>query len=75
MREVSCAANAIFQEIKDIVSELPDEIVERYYGCGSPIPDDIKDLTVLDRGCGTGRDVYVVSRPSKIGRASCRERV
>lgn len=62
MREVSCAANAIFQEIKDIVSELPDEIVERYYGCGSPIPDDIKDLTVLDRGCGTGRAVYVVSR-------------
>ena len=41
---------------------LPDEIVMRYYGCGSPIPDKIDGCTVLDLGCGTGRDVYVVSK-------------
>ncbi|MBQ3404759.1 MAG: methyltransferase domain-containing protein, partial [Oscillospiraceae bacterium] len=44
------------------VSALPDEIVMRYYGCGSPIPDKIEGCTVLDLGCGTGRDVYVVSK-------------
>lgn len=70
MREVSCAANAIFQEIKDIVSELPDEIVERYYGCGSPIPDDIKDLTVLDRGCGTGMFTWCQGLSGQAARSS-----
>ncbi len=48
--------------IKKIVSELPDEIVERYYGCGSPVPNAIEGCTILDLGCGTGRDVYAASK-------------
>jgi len=58
----SCAADSIPEPVKRIVSELPEEIVMRYYGCGSPIPDRINGCTVLDLGCGTGRDVYVVSK-------------
>ena len=58
----SCASEGIPEEIKEIVAQLPDEIVMRYYGCGSPIPDKIDGCTVLDLGCGTGRDVYVVSK-------------
>ena len=57
-----CASHGIPDIVKSIVSELPDEIVERYYGCGSPVPDAIEGCTVLDLGCGTGRDVYVVSK-------------
>ena len=30
--------------------------------CGSPIPPLLEGLTVLDLGCGTGRDVYIASR-------------
>lgn len=58
----SCASHCIPDNIKKIAAELPDEIVTRYYGCGSPIPDEIEGCTVLDLGCGTGRDVYVVSK-------------
>ena len=34
----SCASAGIPEPVKRIVAELPDEIVMRYYGCGSPIP-------------------------------------
>jgi 2-polyprenyl-3-methyl-5-hydroxy-6-metoxy-1,4-benzoquinol methylase len=46
---------------KAICSQLPDEILEKFYGCGSPIPPALKDAVVLDLGCGTGRDVYICS--------------
>ena len=58
----SCASHCIPDHIKSIAAELPDEIVARYYGCGSPIPDQIEGCTVLDLGCGTGRDVYVIAK-------------
>jgi len=34
----------------------------KYYGCGSPIPHALEGLKALDVGCGTGRDVYILSR-------------
>ena len=58
----SCAAGSVPEHVREIVKELPDEIVERYYGCGSPLPDGLEGLTVLDLGCGTGRDVYVAAK-------------
>lgn len=58
----SCASHCIPDHIKSIAAELPEEIVARYYGCGSPILDQIEGCTVLDLGCGTGRDVYVIAK-------------
>ena len=65
----SCASHCVPDHIKAIASELPDEIVARYYGCGSPIPDQIEGCTILDLGCGTGRDVYVISK--LVGKNGC----
>ncbi|MCX8030126.1 MAG: arsenosugar biosynthesis radical SAM protein ArsS [Thermodesulfovibrionales bacterium] len=48
--------------IKDALSYVADEIKQKYYGCGSPIPPAIKGLKVLDIGCGTGRDCYILSK-------------
>lgn len=45
-----------------ILAEIDDEILDRSYGCGSPIPPCLDGCTVLDLGCGTGRDVYLLSR-------------
>src|SRR5260370_42508348 len=46
----------------DVLDELHPEVKERFYGCGSPIPLALEGLTVLDLGCGSGRDCYVLSK-------------
>eukprot|EP01100_Stratorugosa_tubuloviscum_P004172 TRINITY_DN2038_c0_g1_i1.p1 TRINITY_DN2038_c0_g1~~TRINITY_DN2038_c0_g1_i1.p1 ORF type:complete len:363 (-),score=197.20 TRINITY_DN2038_c0_g1_i1:113-1201(-) len=57
-----CAASAPPKPIKQALSKVPSEIIERFYGCGNPIPlEDLKGLSVLDLGCGTGRDCYVAA--------------
>jgi len=57
-----CPADAMPRRIRDIVELIEPEIVERFYGCGSPIPPAVEGRTVLDLGCGTGRDAFICSR-------------
>jgi len=57
---VDCGDNAPL-EVKNIMPLIAVEIKDRYYGCGSPIPPLLEGKTVLDIGCGTGRDVYIAS--------------
>ncbi len=57
-----CVGDSLPDEIRAILQEIEPEILERFYGCGSPIPKLLQGCTVLDLGCGTGRDVYIVSR-------------
>ncbi len=57
-----CTTDGLPEEIKSIISTIEPEILDKFYGCGSPIPKLLKNCTVLDLGCGTGRDVYVVSK-------------
>jgi len=49
-------------EIKDILPLIAEEIQDRFYGCGSPLPPMLEGMTLLDLGCGTGRDVYIASK-------------
>lgn len=58
----SCASDAMPDYLKEIRKELPDEIITRFYGCGSPIPKAIEGTTILDLGCGTGLDCYILSK-------------
>lgn len=48
--------------VLDVMPLIDDEIIARFYGCGSPIPPALEGATVLDLGCGTGRDVYILSK-------------
>jgi len=57
-----CPIDAIPLHIRPLVEKLDPEVIERSYGCGSPIPDELEGRTVLDLGCGTGRDVFVASQ-------------
>ena len=41
---------------------INDEILQSYYGCGIIIPDCLEKMNVIDLGCGTGRDVYLLSQ-------------
>ncbi len=44
-----------------ILANIDGEILDRFYGCGSPIPAAVEGCSVLDLGCGSGRDAYLVS--------------
>ncbi len=57
-----CSIDAVPEHHRRILAEIDGEILDRFYGCGSPIPPAIEGCTVLDLGCGTGRDVYLASR-------------
>lgn len=56
-----CPIDAVPPAHREHLAKLHPEVVKRFYGCGSPIPDHLKGCTVLDLGCGTGRDVYLAS--------------
>jgi len=45
--------------IRQALEKIPQEILEKFYGCGSPLPMGIQGLNVLDLGSGSGRDCYL----------------
>lgn len=50
------------RHIAAALQNVPEEVTARFYGCGSPIPFVLSGVHVLDLGCGTGRDCYVISQ-------------
>jgi len=57
-----CCDEAPPAAVREVLPLIADEIMEKFYGCGSPLPPMLEGMTVLDLGCGTGRDVYVASK-------------
>lgn len=43
-------------------ADIHPEVSGRYYGCGLVAPDLLAGLRVLGLGCGSGRDLYLLSR-------------
>ena len=56
-----CTEEAVPDHHKPILSLLPDEVLSKFYGCGSPLPSALEGATVLDLGCGSGRDAFVAA--------------
>jgi SAM-dependent methyltransferase len=44
-----------------VLSKVPAEVLDKFYGCGAPLPAGIDGLTVLDLGSGSGRDCYAAA--------------
>ena len=69
LKTSSCCCSNDSPMIKPILPLIADEIKDRFYGCGSPIPPLLEGMTVLDLGCGTGRDIYIASK--LVGESGC----
>lgn len=57
-----CSIEAMPTYLKPLLANLHPEVLTRFYGCGSPLPPVLQGKTVLDLGCGSGRDCYLLSQ-------------
>ena len=55
-------ACCVTQYDQALLEHLTEEVRSKRYGCGSPLPDAIFGLSVLDLGCGAGCDVFIAAR-------------
>jgi len=62
LKSGACCCGDMPKGIRDILPLIADEVKDRFYGCGSPIPPLLDGMTVLDLGCGAGRDVFIASK-------------
>lgn len=56
-----CSSESLPTERQQILSRIDDEILAKFYGCGAPIPSALDGCSLLDLGCGSGRDAYLAS--------------
>jgi ubiquinone/menaquinone biosynthesis C-methylase UbiE len=57
-----CSIDAMPAYLRGLLDDVHPAIKSRFYGCGSPLPPALGGMTVLDLGCGSGRDAYLLSR-------------
>ncbi|WP_417264075.1 methyltransferase domain-containing protein [Celeribacter sp.] len=57
-----CSPDDLSAELKSALSNVHDEVLSRYYGCGLIAPDVLEGARILDLGSGSGRDVYALAQ-------------
>jgi SAM-dependent methyltransferase len=60
--DACCTSGDTPAALRPALADIHPEVSARYYGCGLVAPDLLEGLRVLDLGCGSGRDVYLLSR-------------
>lgn len=55
------SSNRPSPSVLSLFKHIPAPVIDKFYGCGTPLPTSINGLTVLDLGCGSGRDCYLAS--------------
>ena len=59
----ACSTEEFMPEfVKRVLSNIHDEVMIRYYGCGLVLPQELKGKRILDLGCGAGRDCYALAQ-------------
>jgi arsenite methyltransferase len=57
-----CTTDSMPLYLREILKDVHDEVKDKFYGCGSPIPLQLAGTTVLDLGSGSGRDCFLLSK-------------
>ena len=48
--------------LKKAMANVNEEVSARYFGCGLVMPQALEGMRILDLGCGSGRDCYVLAQ-------------
>uniref|UniRef100_A0A674NW22 Arsenite methyltransferase n=1 Tax=Takifugu rubripes TaxID=31033 RepID=A0A674NW22_TAKRU len=48
--------------ISQVLKKVHPDVINRYTGCGIVVPESLGGCRILDLGCGTGRDCYMLSQ-------------
>lgn len=56
-----CPTDSVPKSHRAYLAKLHPDVTSKFYGCGSPIPSSLSGTTLIDLGCGTGRDAYLAS--------------
>ena len=57
-----CIGEAPAPWLRALLANVHEDVLSRFYGCGFPIAEALEGCTVLDLGCGTGRDAYLLAQ-------------
>ena len=57
-----CDISELPDWLKPLLARVHPEVRDRYYGCGLVVPPQIEGARVLDLGCGSGRDAYLLAQ-------------
>ena len=57
-----CTDDNLSTLLKSILTNIHDDVMTRYYGCGLVTPELLEGCHVLDLGCGAGRDCYAIAQ-------------
>uniref|UniRef100_A0A8D0L7G6 Arsenite methyltransferase n=1 Tax=Sphenodon punctatus TaxID=8508 RepID=A0A8D0L7G6_SPHPU len=55
-------AKPLSKFLQEALQCVHEEVTSRYYGCGLVIPECLHSCWILDLGCGSGRDCYLLSK-------------
>lgn len=58
----SCSMSAMPHSVREALSLVHPEVVNKFFGCGLPFPAKLKGCRVLDLGSGSGRDCFAFSK-------------
>lgn len=61
LKTSACCDSDVPAHLSSVLSLLHPEVTGRYYGCGLVVPAALEGCRVLDLGCGSGRDCYLLS--------------